>query len=59
MKLIFRTKEWFINLVEKFHQGTLSLVTDALGERTNALKQLIIEGSTVFVKLCYAGLFSD
>jgi len=51
-----QTKEWFINLVEKFHQGTLSLVTDAL-EKEQMLKQLIIEGSTVFVKLCFAGLF--
>ncbi len=52
-----QTKEWFINLVEKFNQGTLNLVTDVL-EREQLLKQLVIDGSTVFVKLCYAGLFS-
>ena len=52
-----QSKEWFIDLVARFHQGTLSLITDAL-EKEQALKQLVIEGSTVFVKLCYAGLFS-
>ncbi len=52
-----QTKQWFINLVEKFNQRTLNLVTDAL-EKEQMLKQLVIEGSTVFVKLCYAGLFT-
>ena len=51
-----QTKEWFINLVEKFNQGTLSLITD-VSEKEQILKQLVIEGSTVFVKLCFAGLF--
>ena len=52
-----QTKQWFINLVEKFNQGTLNLVANTL-EREQLLKQLVIDGSTVFVKLCYAGLFS-
>ena len=52
-----QTKEWFINLVEKFNQGTLNLITDA-SEKQELLKQLIIESSTVFVKLCFAGLFT-
>ena len=52
-----QTKQWFINLVEKFNQSTLSLVNNAL-EKEQILKQLVIEGSTVFVKLCYAGLFT-
>ena len=52
-----QTKQWFIDLVEKFNQGTLNLVTGVL-EREQLLKQLVIDGSTVFVKLCYAGLFS-
>ena len=52
-----QTKQWFINLVEKFNQGTLNLVSDIL-EREQLLKQLVIDGSTVFVKLCYVGLFS-
>jgi len=52
-----QSKEWFIDLVAKFNQGTLNLITDAL-EKEQMLKQLVIEGSTVFVKLCFAGLFS-
>ena len=52
-----QSKEWFINLVASFHQKTLNLITDAL-EKEQILKQLVIEGSTVFVKLCFAGLFS-
>ena len=52
-----QTKQWFINLVEKFNHRSLNLVTDIL-EREQLLKQLVIDGSTVFVKLCYAGLFS-
>jgi branched-chain amino acid transport system permease protein len=52
-----QTKQWFINLVEKFNQGTLNLVSDVL-EKEQLLKQLVIDGSTVFVKLCYVGLFS-
>ena len=50
-------KEWFINLVQKFHQGSLNLISDNL-ERQQALKQLVIESSTVFVKLCFVGLFT-
>ncbi len=52
-----QTKEWFINLVEKFNYSTLNLVTNTL-EKEQLLNQLVIEGSTVFVKLCYAGLFT-
>ena len=52
-----QTKEWSINLVAKFNQGTLNLITDSL-EKEQMLKQMVIEGSTVFVKLCFAGLFS-
>jgi len=52
-----QTKEWFINLVAKFNQGTLGLITDVT-QKQLLLKQLVIDGSTVFVKLCYAGLFS-
>jgi len=52
-----QSKQWFINLVEKFNQGTLNLITNTL-EKQEALKQLVIESSTVFVKLCFAGLFT-
>ncbi len=48
--------DWFINLVEKFNSGKLGLISD-LTERQSVLNQLVIEGSSVFVKLCYSGLF--
>ena len=48
--------DWFINLVEKFNLSKLNLITD-LSERQVALNQFVIEGSSIFVKLCYSGLF--
>ena len=48
--------DWFINLVEKFNLNKLNMIPD-LAERQAALNQLVIEGSSVFVKLCYSGLF--
>ena len=51
-----QTTDWFINLVEKFNSGKLALITN-IADRQAVLNQLVIEGSTVFVKLCYSGLF--
>ena len=51
-----QTTGWFINLVEKFNSNKLALISD-FAERQSALNQLVIEGSSVFVKLCYSGLF--
>ncbi|MDA7750101.1 branched-chain amino acid ABC transporter permease [Candidatus Pelagibacter sp.] len=51
-----QTKEWFINLVAKFNSGKLDLITN-ISDKQSALNQLVIEGSSVFVKLCYSGLF--
>ena len=51
-----QTTDWFINLVEKFNLGKLALISD-IADRQAALNQLVIEGSSVFVKLCYSGLF--
>jgi len=48
--------DWFINLVQKFNSGKLNLISD-ITERQAALNQFVIEGSSVFVKLCYSGLF--
>ena len=47
---------WFPELVEKLNADTLSSV--ALADRSGALQKLVIEYSSVFVKLCYAGLFA-
>ena len=51
-----QTTDWFINLVEKFNLGKLDAISN-LADRQSALNQLVIEGSSVFVKLCYSGLF--
>tara|TARA_Y200000002_G_scaffold291279_1_gene245438 strand:- start:468 stop:1712 length:1245 start_codon:yes stop_codon:yes gene_type:complete len=51
-----QSTEWFINLVEKFNIGKLELISN-LADRQAALNQLVIEGSSIFVKLCYSGLF--
>ena len=51
-----QTTDWFINLVEKFNIGKLDLISN-FADRQAALNQLVIEGSSVFVKLCYSGMF--
>ena len=51
-----QTTGWFIDLVEKFNSGKLAVISD-LADRQAALNQLVIEGSSIFVKLCYSGLF--
>ena len=51
-----QTTEWFINLVAKFNSGKLDLISN-IADKQAALNQLVIEGSSVFVKLCYSGLF--
>ena len=51
-----QTTEWFINLVEKFNSGKLALISN-LADRQAALNQMVLEGSSIFVKLCYSGLF--
>ena len=47
---------WFIDLVEKFYSGKLMLI-NSLTERQDILNQLVIDASSVYVKLCLAGLF--
>lgn len=46
---------WFIELVEKWNASTLATLSEP--ERLSALKPLLIEGSSIFVKLSYAALF--
>ena len=48
--------DWFINLVEKFHSKKLSLISSAT-EKQEALNQMVIEASSVYVQLCFTGLF--
>ena len=51
-----QTTDWFINLVAKFNGGKLNLISN-VADKQAALNQFVIEGSSVFVKLCYSGLF--
>lgn len=48
--------EWFIGWVEKLNTGALEGLSAV--DRTAALQSLVIDNSGLFVKLCYAGLFS-
>ena len=51
-----QTSPWFIDLMRWWHSSALDgLATDA---RQQALKQFVIDGSSIFVKLCYTGLFA-
>ena len=51
-----QNEQWFIDLVAKWNSGKLNLISGA-EEKQAALSQFVIEGSSVFVKLCYSGLF--
>ena len=51
-----QSEQWFIDLVAKWNSGTLDLIS-AAEEKQAALSQLVIESSSVFVKICYSGLF--
>lgn len=47
---------WFINLVERVNSGTLSALNST--EHTAVLQSLVIDSASIFVKLCYTGLFA-
>jgi branched-chain amino acid transport system permease protein len=51
-----QTSPWFIDLMRWWHSGSLTGLTEV--EQQQALKQFIIDGSSIFVKLCYTGLFA-
>jgi len=51
-----QTSQWFINLVENFHSKKLSLI-NSLSDKQDALNQMVIEASSIYVKLCFTGLF--
>ena len=50
-------EEWFVSLVTRFSESKLAAVTDA-DAKAELLRSLVVEGSGIFVKLCYAGLFA-
>ena len=49
--------DWFINLVAGINSSKLNLISD-ITEKNQLLRDLVISASSVFVKLCFAGLFS-
>ena len=51
-----QNSQWFINLVEKFNYSKLNLI-DSVSEYQDILKQLVIDASSVYVKLCFTSLF--
>ena len=48
--------DWFINLIERINSSYLFTI-ESMSARQSILNKLVIEGSGIFVKLCYAGLF--
>ena len=51
-----QNSQWFIELVEKLNKGKLQIIS-SLSERQDILNQLVVDASSVYVKLCFAGLF--
>jgi len=51
-----QSEQWFIDFVAKWNSGVLDLISTT-EEKQATLAQLVIESSSVFVKLCYSGLF--
>ena len=49
--------DWFISFVSYFNKTSLERITDA-NDKQLYLTNLVIDASGIFVKLCYAGLFS-
>jgi len=49
--------DWFISLISYLHSSKLSKIIDSL-ESEKLLNQLVIEGSSIFVKLSYMILFT-
>ncbi len=55
-ELDLQTSARFIEWVEWFNASSLAAMAQA--DKAKALQLMVIEASTIFVKLCYAGLFS-
>mgnify|MGYP003384543577 FL=1 len=55
-ELDLQTTPWFTDMVQSLFSGRLAALADS--ERADALHQLVIQSSSIFVKLCYTGLFT-
>ena len=53
---VFQARREESRIVAKFNSSKLELISN-VADKQAALNQLVIEGSSVFVKLCYSGLF--
>jgi branched-chain amino acid transport system permease protein len=51
-----QASSWFIDMMRWWHSGSLTMLNEV--EKQQALKQFVISGSSIFVKLCYTGLFA-
>ena len=51
-----QNSQWFIQLVEKFNSTKLNLLS-SINDRQDLLSQLVIDASSVYVKLCFTILF--
>ena len=51
-----QNSEWFIGLIERFYSSKLELI-QSFEEKQKLINQLVIEGSSIFVKLSYMSLF--
>ena len=51
-----QSSEWFINLIATINKNKLSQLIEET-HYNELLRNLVIESSSVFVKLCYSGLF--
>ena len=47
--------EWFINMIQKINYSKLSSLNLEI-EKQEKLRSLVIESSSIFVKICYSGL---
>ncbi|MDJ0777902.1 MAG: branched-chain amino acid ABC transporter permease [Gammaproteobacteria bacterium] len=56
-ELDLQSSAWFVDLMRWWHADALAALAD--GARSEALKQFAIDGSSIFVKLCYTGLFAS
>ena len=51
-----QNSQWFINLVEKFNSSKLDII-NSIADRQDSLTQMVINASSIYVKLCFTGLF--
>ena len=51
-----QNSQWFINFIEKINSSKLNLI-NLISDRQDILNQLVIDASSIYVKLCFTSLF--